>query len=347
MNTRKVIILLCLLGLLVSTVAHTKITFSSRRDGIEGVYVMDDDGGNQTLLIEGDHKLPYPNCWSPDGKQIVFKGKFYCLYLMNADGTNVRQLTEPGVYVNRASFSPDGQSLVFKRRIEKPGAWKDGTVVLNIETGEMEEISDFWGNQHDWAPDGKHIICAEPSTHGVHNTIYIMDADGDNLRELIPVAPNDGEWTIHRQKPRWSPDGKQIVFLQKEWKTVTGPNGRETGFFKAFRYMICNRNGGNLRSLPIIPKDMEGLAVDWMDDGDSIVFSARTEFPLNQPLPDDFDWFTGNIYKYHIKTRVITRLTNHPGHDESLDWISDDVLSVSPKDKKKVTWGTLKQSDSK
>lgn len=343
MNTRKVI-LLCLLGLLLATVSHAKIVFSSKRNGIKGVYVMDDDGSNQTLLIEGDQGdfVPYPHCWSPDGQQILFKGKFYHLYLMNADGTNVRKLVDDEGSINRASFSPDGTSIVFKRSIEKPGAWKSNTVVLNIETGEMEEISDFWGIQHDWSPNGKHIICAEPRTHGVHNTIYIMDADGDNLRPLIPAAAQGREFTIIRKKPRWSPDGKQIVFLQMEYKTVFVPNVGEKRFFKAFRYMICNRNGGNIQPLHI-RKDMEGLAVDWMDDGESIVFSAHAGIPLNQPLPDDFEDPPSNIYKYHIKTRVITRLTNHPGRDVTVDWIGDDVLPVSPQGKKKITWGTLKQ----
>ena len=123
MNTRKVVILLCLLGLLVSTVAHTKITFSSRRNGIEGVYVMDDDGRNQIPIRTGDHQVPYPHRWSPDGKQILFKGEFYHLYLMNADGTNVRKLVDKGPfgYINIASFSPDGKFIVFNRMDQKPG----------------------------------------------------------------------------------------------------------------------------------------------------------------------------------------------------------------------------------
>ena len=256
---------------------------------------------------------------------------------MNPDGTNIRQLTEADKsYINRASFSPDGKFLVFNRMIEFPNKPKDCTVVLNIETGKMKEIADFWGLQHDWAPDGKHIICAEPFTDGVNNTIWIMAADGHNLRPLIPAAAFDGEFTIRREFPRWSPDSQQIVFTQIEWKLAG--RGR---FFKAFRYMICNRNGENLRELPI-PKGMEGLSVDWMDDGEYIVFSARAAIPLNQPLID-FEYPPPNIYKYHIRTRDMTRLTNHPGRDYGLDWISDDVLPVSPQGKKKVTWGAIKK----
>ena len=50
------------------------------------------------------------------------------------------------------------------------------------------------------------------------------------------------------------------------------------------------------------------------------------------PLPDQLP--PCNIYKYHIPTGEITRLTDHPGTDGTLDWISDDVLPVSAVGKK-------------
>ncbi len=88
---------------------------------------------------------------------------------------------------------------------------------------------------------------------------------------------------------------------------------------------------------------MEGISINWMDNSESVVFSARAAIPLNEMLPRDFDFPPPNIYKYHIRTGEITRLTNHPERDVSIDWISDDVLSVTSQGKKKVTWGTLKK----
>ena len=68
MNGHKVVGLLCLFLLLLSSGASAKIVFSSIRDGVYGIYVMDDDGSNQTLLTEDEKLKPYPDRWSPDGQ---------------------------------------------------------------------------------------------------------------------------------------------------------------------------------------------------------------------------------------------------------------------------------------
>ena len=90
-------VLLSLLLLLLSTAAHARIVYSSERNGVEGIYVMDDDGSNQTLLT--DEFALYSWGWSPDGKQILIRRRVHqfsdrALFLMNADGKNIRQLTE-------------------------------------------------------------------------------------------------------------------------------------------------------------------------------------------------------------------------------------------------------------
>jgi dipeptidyl aminopeptidase/acylaminoacyl peptidase len=59
-----------------------------------------------------------------------------------------------------------------------------------------------------WSPDGARIavtilnITARPR---LGSAIYVLDADGSNLRRITPMRLNAG-------KPDWSPDGKRIVF---------------------------------------------------------------------------------------------------------------------------------------
>ena len=218
MNTRKVC-LLCLVLLLLSTAAHAKIVFSSKRNGVTGVYVMDDDGSNQMFLTEGLGSDCIPWSWSPDGTQILFK-KRRGLFLMNPDGTNIRQLTGKDMgSIGKCSFSPDGNFIVYDRVWMEDNNQKYNVEVLNIKTGKREVISDRLVTFCDWSPDGKHILFSETLSPNRNGTIWIMGADGHNPRRLIPDPGRQPDnFSIYRSRPRWSPNGQQIVFTEIELK---------------------------------------------------------------------------------------------------------------------------------
>lgn len=340
---------LCLMFFFFSTVVSAKIVFNSKRDGNYGIYVMEDNGSNITLLTdEFDPSFPR---WSPDGKQIVFARKDNPLddlkdqlFLMNADGTNIRRLTEPHDRSDtQPSFSPDGKSIAFYSYMKLDNQnQKLGINVLNLESGEIRQIFDRLASHPEWSPDGKHIVFSSPSVLAwPGDNIYIIQSDGDGLRELPPPPPvNDS--VIDRTIPRWSPDGKQILYVENEyeWKEM---NQKTFIVRKAYRYLICDRNGKTLQQLNI-PKNWRCVSIDWMDDGQSVVFSAF-EVELNKPQ----DFFNApvppyNIYKYRFQTGNRTRLTENQEIDVALDWISDTAHTVSPKGKKPVQWGALKSS---
>ena len=347
---------LCLMLLLIGTAADAKIIFGSQQGGeigkpsggVRGIYVMDDDGSNLTLLIQDNlikHNWlkPVSPRWSPNGKHIVFAKfpRIYhapALFLMNADGTNIRQLTETHKMdpILGASFSPDSTSIVFSRDAVVNKKLKSTITVMDLATTEMKIIADVYAVNCEWSPDGKHIVFDKPSAVGGNGgTIWIMRADGHNIRPLIPAHPPDKTFT-HRLKPRWSPDGKQIAFLQREYtwhRALT---------YHAHRYIICDHNGDNVRKLRI-PKDFFAASLDWMDNGKSIVFTARAGMPLGEPVQPDFIWPPSYVYKYNLRTGEITQLTNDPGWDQIIDWIPDDVLPVTPKGKKLLSWGELKK----
>ena len=72
------------------------------------------------LLRTGDERYP---SYSPDGTQIAFRGDLDLaepsgdeeIYVMNADGTNVRQLTSNADFDSAPSWSPDGKRILFER----------------------------------------------------------------------------------------------------------------------------------------------------------------------------------------------------------------------------------------
>jgi Tol biopolymer transport system component len=164
-----------------------------------------------------------------------------------------------------------------------------------------------------------------------------MGSDGHRPRKLLP-APVQGRF----RSPRWSPDGKQIVYIHDEYVWEPWDGFGMALIYKAHRYLICDRLGKNIKQLRI-PKNWQPIQIDWMDDGDSVVFSAYIGIPLDEPLPRPDQYPPSNIYKYNIRTTEITQLTNHPGRDGSLDWISDEALPVSSQDKIQTQWGTIKK----
>jgi len=61
------------------------------------------------------------------------------------------------------------------------------------------------GQLPDWSPDGSQI--AFQSTGTGNGDLYVMDADGSNVRQLTSTPEAD-------QGPAWSPDGTQVAFVR-------------------------------------------------------------------------------------------------------------------------------------
>lgn len=172
-------------------------------------------GGKLTRLT---HAKGYDaeGSYSPDGKQIVFTSnrsgeKNLELYIMNADGSGVRQLTKaPGCYNGGPFFSPDGKKVIFRSDRKKKDHLQ--LFVINADgTGERELTKDLewvqWGPY--WYKDSKHIVYAAAyhgdPTRRPNYDIYWMNID-TGKKERITFAP--GADVL----PVFSPDGKKLMW---------------------------------------------------------------------------------------------------------------------------------------
>lgn len=153
--------------------------------------------------------------YSSDGKQIVFCSnrsgeKNLELYIMDADGSNVRQLTHaPGCYNGGPFFSPDGKRVIFRADRKKPHHLQ--LYVIDIDGKNERALTDdlnwvFWAPY--WHPDNRHIIytAADHSQPGRPNyDLYWMEvASGKKVR--LTFAP--GADVL----PVFSPDGKKVMW---------------------------------------------------------------------------------------------------------------------------------------
>ena len=345
---RIILTVFCCVLFLFSTVADAKIVFYSRGDETSGIYVMNDNGTNLTLLTDKlEHSYPHHPRWSSDGTQIIFRMRVsrssdreWRIFVMNADGTNVRPLHKHHTGTEgEPSVSPDGKRVLFTTSTFK----KHYTNILDLESGEIIELPDIVAISSDWSPDSRHIVFASPSfahAGGPAADIWIMDADGENLRKLLPPPAVEGR-LIDRRTPRWSPDGKQILYTETEYAFENRGNilNMEFRFLKANRYLICDQNGEHILQLSI-SKKWKSWDIDWMDNGESVLLSAA-ELKLNKLILNDYHHY--NIYKYNIATKKITRLIDQPGLDYEVDWTSGYTLQVSPRDKMPTQWGQIKE----
>ena len=321
--------------LLFTTAVSAKIVFCSYQDREYHVYVMNDDGRNIKKIIS--HQGPVGlSRWSPDGQQIAFMRDTdpsnrvtRNTFIMNADGTNVRQLTNYQGNDEGLAFSPDGKKLLVSRRPDRGGEMR-GIHVIDIESGDIRQISNISMGDVDWSPDGKRIIFLNivPFQWEEHN-IWIMNADGTDARPWIPLnkkmVPYD---------PRWSPTGQHILYTETDLHfEKDGVRIRHAG---TYRYMIRNADGSAPQRLAIL-KDWTPHSVSWMNRGKSVLFSA-IKF-AHWDNPNHFD----QLYRYDIATRKIKQLTDGPGDKWGVDWVSG-AYAVSPAGKQSVRWGELKKT---
>lgn len=172
----------------------TMIAYEDDRDGgSPSIYVMDADGGNPRRLTytqSGD----YRPSWSPDGRYILFTSNRdggTTLRVIGADGSGERSLVDADseLYDQYAAWSPDGARIAFEGG--RDGAQFVDIYLINADgSGEQRlTFGDGDNNQPAWSPDGRQIAFTS-DRDGVQN-IFIMDADGGNLRRLTDTAHNE------------------------------------------------------------------------------------------------------------------------------------------------------------
>ncbi len=165
-----------------------RIVFTNNGNGI---WVMRADGKNPHAITNRDDIDP---TWSPDGSMIAFassRSGERQLYIMNANGSNVTQMTDLNNMGGRSTWSPDGKRIAFYR-----GSEGDHNIfVVDVSTKEVTRLTSGGDNLGpSWSPDGNWI--AFTSFRDGNNEIYIMHPDGTGVTRLTSNPTSD--W-----QPRW------------------------------------------------------------------------------------------------------------------------------------------------
>jgi dipeptidyl aminopeptidase/acylaminoacyl peptidase len=231
----------------------------------------EDDGGNAQLWLlnraggeaEKVTKLKgsvSDYVWAPDGKHIA-------MIIRDADPDSLtaaqkaKKKTAPPIVIDRFQFKKDVDGYLNQQR--------QHLYLFDVATRRLVNITPGVYDEYlpSWSPDSKQLVFsskrgADPDRHDNFD-LFIIDAQpGATARALLNTdvpesAPNYGS------RPAWSPDGKQIAFVQG------GP--KEQLVYALHQLMVVPVSGGSARPLTA-GLDRNTTQPQWSADGKSIYF---------------------------------------------------------------------------
>jgi hypothetical protein len=258
------------------------------------------------------------------------------VWLMNIDGSGLKQVTNILEGACEPRWSPDGMQIVFispcvRHLNSYPGA---NLYIINADGSGLVPLPNVPGGDYDpsWSPDGKQIAFTSLRNGGVPG-IYILTRKGNSVKSLVE------DETRAISQPAWSPNGLEIAYVNSD-----------------NRIWVMDVNGENRRSLISGEGDYLINAPAWSPDGSVVIYTRQVlsdttgatvlmavpytesgampvEVPNSQLILDvnySFDgywllftsWFSGNHDIYVMRANGVDRhpLVQDPAYEFDPVW---------------------------
>jgi len=222
--------------------ARRGILFSRPGD----IYMVDPDGSNEVRITHDPESWNQHPAWAPDGKHILLTRSvdgYRAIFIADASGTSIRQLTEPpvgwsdvqptalGDAVVFVRMEPNGHYRLYRVEVDASGLTaltsgpRDGDpapsesgdklaysssndiFLMDVASRRVTQLThspDAYKAGVALSPDGKHIAFTRIDP-GHLEQIFAMDIDGTNVHRV-------SRGNYYDFLPKWSPDGTRIGF---------------------------------------------------------------------------------------------------------------------------------------
>jgi dipeptidyl aminopeptidase/acylaminoacyl peptidase len=201
-------------------------------------YLRETSGNAPAISVKipiGSKRTDFDPAWSPDSKTLaVFssagEGEQRQLWIVRADGSNSKKLTNLNGYAGRPHWSHDGKHIAF---LYIEGAGGGGPLmaaptttgvidtaihnqriaVLDIASGQLRQVSpeNLHIYDYDWSPNDKAFVATAAPGPGDNNwwiaQIYTIDTVNGGAKSIYKPS-------LQIAVPRWSPDGTSIAFIE-------------------------------------------------------------------------------------------------------------------------------------
>jgi Tol biopolymer transport system component len=258
----------------------TFVRFVEATDSLE-IFSAKPNGSGLKRLTSNPNRTSMFSDWSPDGTRIAFdsdrvdidgRRNAIQVYLMNADGSGVAQLTRGPGFHGSAAWFPNGSSLVIDADWGQPrqlaGLWvipasdADGVTQSEARRLTTPPKPPGYDGEPQVSPDGSTVAFVRFKEDSRRSAIFRVPAAGGKPKRLTPFSLNASD-------PDWAPNGRKIVF-------DSGDSG-EPGV-KGDIYVMRPDGSGRKRltDSPVLRRDGPFVLANnpvWSPDGKKILFT--------------------------------------------------------------------------
>lgn len=188
---------------------------------------------------------------------------------MNADGSDVRLVTDQVPNGTAAAWSPDGAKIALVGGVFfaiEPGLPAIDIYSVNVDGSGLTKLTEGSGvnSSPTWSPDGSQIAFSSNRDPDQRHKIWVMNDDGSNEHRLTDIHNTSNPLFYGDGWPSWSPDGSSILFTG--YRDFDG--ARNCFQVNCFEIFVMNADGSNDHALTKDP-DSGGIhqLPRWSPDG--------------------------------------------------------------------------------